>query len=38
VLSLHYDDGRQERLLSFPVWGDHKTVYVGNGSLSLDDR
>lgn len=36
VLTLDFDDGRQERLLSFPVHGDGKTVYVGDGSLSLD--
>ncbi len=36
VLQLDYDDGHQERLLSFPVHDDHKTVYVGSGSLSLD--
>ena len=35
VLTLHYDDGRQERLLSFPVNADRSSVYVGNGSLSL---
>jgi hypothetical protein len=36
VLTLDYDDGHQERLLSFPVYDDHKTIYVGSGSLSLD--
>jgi len=36
VLTLDFDDGHQERLLSFPVHGDGKTVYVGEGSLSLD--
>lgn len=36
VLTLDYDDGRQERLLSFPVHEGGKTVYVGDGSLSLD--
>jgi hypothetical protein len=36
VLTLDYDDGHQERLLSFPVNGDHKTVYVSDGSYSLD--
>ena len=36
VLLLDYDDGHQERLLSFPVHDDNKTVYVGYGSLSLD--
>jgi hypothetical protein len=35
ALTLTYDDGHQERLLSFPVNGDSKTVYVGNGSLNL---
>ncbi|MBI3347909.1 MAG: hypothetical protein HY020_11965 [Burkholderiales bacterium] len=36
VLTLDCDDGHQERLLSFPVHPDGKTVYVGDGSLSLD--
>ena len=36
VLTLDYDDGHQERLLSFPVHDDNKTVYVGSGSLVLD--
>ena len=36
VLTLDYDDGHQERLLSFPVNDDHKTVYAGSGSYSLD--
>ncbi len=36
VLQLDYDDGHQERLLSFPVNDDSKTVYVGSGSYSLD--
>ena len=36
VLTLDYDDGHQERLLSFPVYGDNKSVYVGSGSYSLD--
>ncbi|HEY8881036.1 MAG TPA: hypothetical protein VIN03_25920 [Roseateles sp.] len=36
VLTLDYDDGHQERLLSFPVHEDGKTVYVGDGSLVLD--
>jgi len=35
VLTLDYDDGHQERLLSFPVYEDGKTIYVGSGSLSL---
>jgi hypothetical protein len=38
VLTLDYDDGHQERLLSFPVHGDGKTVYVGSGSLTRSDR
>lgn len=36
VLTLDYDDGRQERLLSFPVYDHHRTVYVGDSSYSLD--
>ncbi|KQV88439.1 hypothetical protein [Pelomonas sp. Root1237] len=36
VLTLDYDDGHQERLLSFPVHDDNKTVYMGSGSLVLD--
>jgi hypothetical protein len=36
VLTLDFDDGHQERLLSLPVHADGKTVYVGDGSLSLD--
>jgi len=36
VLTLDYDDGHQERLLSFPVGGEPKSVYVGDGSYSLD--
>jgi hypothetical protein len=35
ALTLTYDDGHSERLLSFPVYDDSKTVYVGNSSLSL---
>jgi hypothetical protein len=35
ALTLTYDDGRQERLLSFPVYDDSRTVYVGDGSMSL---
>jgi hypothetical protein len=38
VLTLDYDDGHQERLLSFPVYDDAKTVYVGSGSLVRSDR
>lgn len=36
VLALDYDDGHKERLLSFPVYDDQNTVYVGDGSLTLD--
>jgi hypothetical protein len=36
VLTLDYDDGHQERLLSFPVYDNTDTVYVGSGSYSLD--
>lgn len=36
VLTLDYDDGRRERLLSFPVHDDERTVYVGSGSYSRD--
>lgn len=36
VLTLDFDDGHRERLLSFPVYADGQTVYVGDGSLSLD--
>ncbi|MFG6460781.1 hypothetical protein ACG04Q_04290 [Roseateles sp. DXS20W] len=38
VLTLDYDDGHQERLLSFPVYADGGTVYVGSGSLTRSDR
>lgn len=38
ALTLDYDDGRQERLLSFPVTDDGRSVYVGNGSLSRKDK
>lgn len=37
VLTLDYDDGHQERLLSFPVYDNAKTVYVGSGSLVRSD-
>ncbi|RTL36331.1 MAG: hypothetical protein EKK53_23220 [Burkholderiales bacterium] len=36
ALVLDYDDGRQERLLSFPVDDDRQTVFVGHGSLTRD--
>lgn len=36
ALVLDYDDGRQERLLSFPVDDDGRTVFVGHGSLTRD--
>jgi len=36
VLTLDFDDGHQERLLSFPVHGDADTVYVGSRSLARD--
>lgn len=36
AISLHYDDGRTERLLSFPVRGDRRSVYVGDGSYDLE--
>lgn len=35
ALTLSYDDGHEERLLSFPVYDDNRTVYVGSSSLSL---
>lgn len=38
VLTLHYDDGRRERLLSFAVYADQKTIYVGDGSLRRADK
>jgi hypothetical protein len=38
ALTLEYDDGHRERLLSFPVYGDDKTIYVGSGSLVRSDR
>jgi len=38
VLLLDYDDGHQERLLSFPVYDNTNTVYVGSGSYSLDKK
>jgi len=39
VLLLDYDDGHQERLLSFPVHeGSSDTIYAGSGSYSLDKK
>lgn len=34
---LDYDDGHQERLLSFPTSAGPRGVYVGSGSLTLHD-
>ncbi|WP_431256890.1 hypothetical protein ACQ86G_19630 [Roseateles chitinivorans] len=36
VITLEYDDGHKERLLSFPVDGDNRSVYVGTGSYDRD--
>ncbi|MDH0864527.1 hypothetical protein [Mitsuaria sp. GD03876] len=36
VISLEYDDGHKERLLSFPVDGDAKSVYIGSGSYDRE--
>lgn len=36
AITLDYDDGHQERLLSFPVDGDNRSVYIGNGSYDRD--
>lgn len=36
VITLSFDDGHQERLLSFPVYDKQQTVYVGSGSLTQD--
>lgn len=38
VLQLDYDDGHQERLLSFPVDDQRQTVFVGHGSLTRDAK
>jgi hypothetical protein len=35
AITLVYDDGHQERLLSFPVDGNGRSVYVGSGSYDL---
>ena len=37
ALTLAYDDGHQERLLSFPVQDDRRSLYVGDGSYDLDN-
>lgn len=36
AITLDYDDGHQERLLSFPVHDDDRTVYIGSGSYRRD--
>ena len=36
AITLLYDDGRQERLLSFPSREGNRSVYVGDGSFDLD--
>lgn len=36
VITLEYDDGHKERLLSFPMDGEAKSVYVGNGSYDRE--
>jgi len=36
VITLEYDDGHKERLLSFPVDGDNRSVYIGTGSYDRD--
>ena len=36
ALTLIYDDGHQERLLSFPVQDDRRSIFVGDGSYDLD--
>lgn len=35
-ITLHHDDGRTERLLSFPVGRDGRSVYVGDGSYDRE--
>ncbi|MBB3284945.1 hypothetical protein [Mitsuaria sp. BK037] len=35
AITLTYDDGHEERLLSFPVDGNGRSVYVGSGSYDL---
>ena len=36
AITLEYDDGHQERLLSFPVDSDNRSVYIGTGSYDRD--
>lgn len=36
AITLEYDDGHKERLLSFPVDGDSRSVYIGTGSYDRD--
>jgi hypothetical protein len=36
AITLEYDDGHTERLLSFPVDGDNRSVYLGTGSYDRD--
>jgi len=36
VITLDYDDGHQERLLSFPVDANRRSVFVGTGSYDLE--
>jgi hypothetical protein len=36
AITLEYDDGHKERLLSFPVDGDNRSVYIGSGSYDRD--
>jgi hypothetical protein len=36
AITLVYDDGRRERLLSFPTRDARRGVYVGDGSFDLD--
>lgn len=36
AITLEYDDGHKERLLSFPVDGGNRSVYIGTGSYDRD--
>lgn len=38
ALLLDYDDGHQERLLSFPVDDQRQAVFIGHGSLNRESR
>jgi hypothetical protein len=38
ALRLDYDDGHQERLLSFPVDDQRQAVFIGHGSFNRDSR